>query len=259
MTAARHAALADEQQHAQKVAALPIAKRSPRATSQDFIRKISPSGLIEKLPVLSWRTFRISSEFRPTQASSTMKRRDTAAGGTASSRPSTGRRGVGLGTQVRGCVARLPEHDRATAEWRLLTAHLGSDADFRRRLGTRDFIAHAEVPFSLKLESGTTALEGVIDLVLIDPVAGRALVLDWKTNRVDTNNAGSLRAKYRSQLAAYWHAVRQITGFQVEASLYSTATGQLLMFTESELVAEWSRLAQLPSAQLGAEVGPDEI
>ena len=55
-----------------------------------------------------------------------------------------------------------------------------------------------------------------------------------------------LRERYRPQIAAYWTAIRQITGFKVEAGLYSTATGSVMFYETGELEREWRRLEQLP-------------
>jgi ATP-dependent exoDNAse (exonuclease V) beta subunit len=155
-------------------------------------------------------------------------------------------------------LAAVSQQERARAEWKLLHAHVSGAGDFRKHLGAQRFVAHAEVPFSLKLDP-TTALEGVIDLVLIDPKNQRALVLDWKTNQVTPDESGSLLAKYRPQLAAYREAVRRITGLAVDAALYSTATGKLLTYDEATLTTEWLRLAELPGNQLRTEVAPDDI
>ncbi len=137
---------------------------------------------------------------------------------------------------------------QAEQEWQLFRQHTSGPTDFRKRFGAESFLAHSEFPFLLKMGS-TAALEGVIDLVLLAPHLRRALIIDWKTNAIALERVGSLRGKYRSQLAAYWKTVGDITGFEVEAGLYSTATGQLLMFEQAELAAEWTRLAALPPAQ----------
>jgi hypothetical protein len=65
------------------------------------------------------------------------------------------------------------------------------------------------------------------------------------------------RARYRPQLAAYWKAVAQITAIDVQAGLFSTALGRLLIYSADELEAEWCRLEQLPPAQLQDEIRTD--
>jgi hypothetical protein len=100
-------------------------------------------------------------------------------------------------------------------------------------------------------------LEGLIDLLMIDREAGRCLLLDWKTNNVSSGEAEIFRARYRPQLAAYRKAVGEITALEVEAGLFSTALGRLLLYSKGELREEWHRLEQLPPAQLEEKVRPD--
>lgn len=142
---------------------------------------------------------------------------------------------------------------QAAREWKLFLAHAASAADFRKRFLAEPFLAHAELPFLLKL-GDAAALEGVIDLVLFAPDSGRAFVVDWKTDRTDTRRAGALRAKYRAQIAAYRHALRKLTEFRVEAALFSTAIGKLLMYGDSELDDEWARLQAMPANELNTVV-----
>ncbi|MEP6809849.1 MAG: PD-(D/E)XK nuclease family protein, partial [Chthoniobacterales bacterium] len=106
-----------------------------------------------------------------------------------------------------------------------------------------------EFPFLWRIDD-QNCLEGVIDLFVLDLTQRRALLIDWKTNAINTKRVASLREKYRSQIAAYWKAVSEITSFEVQAALYSTATGQLLPFEPAELASEWHRLAQLPPNEL---------
>ena len=146
-----------------------------------------------------------------------------------------------------------PKPEQSAKDWAATRKTLFSDpaiAVFTARTETK---AHSEFPFSWKL-SDCAVLEGVIDLLLIDPAARRALLIDWKTNRVTTKDRGKLSVRYRPQLAAYWKAVSEITGFAVEAGLYSTALGQLLLFPSDELETEWTRLAKLPPDRLEGEI-----
>ena len=115
--------------------------------------------------------------------------------------------------------------------------------------------AHREFLFSWKVND-RAVLEGVIDLLVIDEAVDRCLLLDWKTNQSDVDK---LRARYLPQLAAYWKAVSEITGLQIQAGLYSTALGKLLIYEESELTHEWARLATLSSAELRSEMAANEI
>jgi hypothetical protein len=43
----------------------------------------------------------------------------------------------------------------------------------------------------------------------------------------------------------------------VEAGLFSTALGRLLLYSAEKLQTEWHRLEQLPPAQLEDEIRPD--
>jgi ATP-dependent exoDNAse (exonuclease V) beta subunit len=151
---------------------------------------------------------------------------------------------------------RSPDTSRSATEWRLVRK-LFSNPIVTGFL-TRDSVhAHPEFPFSWSIKKDA-ALEGIIDLLLIDVAAGKCLLLDWKTNRIAPGEEERLRARYRPQLAAYWTAVSEITQLEVQAGLYSTATGNLVMFDPAELEAEWARLIKLPFAQLQVEVAPAE-
>jgi len=62
-------------------------------------------------------------------------------------------------------------------------------------------------------------------LAALDPEKNSWLVLDWKTDRVEEDNAGVLLERYRPQLEAYARALYQITGLPSEGAIYSTNTG----------------------------------
>jgi len=83
---------------------------------------------------------------------------------------------------------------------------------------------------------------------------GKCLILDWKTDRVPPDNAETLHARYRPQLAAYWKAVSEIAKLDVDAAIYSTAAGALVRYKTDELASEWSRLEKLPAEQFDVEV-----
>ena len=100
-------------------------------------------------------------------------------------------------------------------------------------------------------------LEGLIDSIMINRKAGRCLLLDWKTNDVSQSDVEIFRETYRAQLAAYWKAVTEITGLQVEAGLFSTALGHLLLYSAEELQTEWRRLERLPPEHLENEIRPN--
>jgi hypothetical protein len=70
--------------------------------------------------------------------------------------------------------------------------------------------------------------------------------MDWKTNLIAGGEVDTLRERYRPQIAAYWKAMIEITGFAIEAALYSTSTGSTLFYETDDLEREWRRLEQMP-------------
>ena len=44
-------------------------------------------------------------------------------------------------------------------------------------------------------------------------------------------------------MAAYWQAVLELTKGRVSTAVYSTATGQLVIYGDDELSEEWHRLS----------------
>ncbi|MEY2481337.1 MAG: CRISPR-associated exonuclease Cas4 [Verrucomicrobiota bacterium] len=149
-----------------------------------------------------------------------------------------------------------PDTKAATKDWNAMRRSLFSDDTIARFLARDETQFHQELPFCWR-RNDLSVLEGLIDSLMIDREAGRCLVLDWKTNNVSTSEAESFRARYRPQLAAYWKAVGEITSLQVEAGLFSTALGRLLLYSADELQKEWNRLEQLPPSQLDDEIRPD--
>jgi ATP-dependent exoDNAse (exonuclease V) beta subunit len=149
-----------------------------------------------------------------------------------------------------------PDPQAATKAWNATRRNLFSDASIVRFLGSDETLVHAEFPFSWR-RNDRSVLEGLIDSIMINRKAGRCLLLDWKTNEVSSSDAEIFRARYRPQLAAYWKAVGEITHLEVEAGLFSTALGRLLLYSAEELQTEWDRLEQLPPVQLEDEIRPD--
>jgi ATP-dependent helicase/nuclease subunit A len=149
-----------------------------------------------------------------------------------------------------------PDTNSATRDWATTRQNLFSDANIARFLASDETQFHHEFPFSWR-RNVRSVLEGLIDSLMIDREAGRCLLLDWKTNAVSLGEAEAFRGRYRPQLAAYWKAVGEITGLKVEAGLFSTALGRVLLYLTDELQAEWNRLEQLPPAQIDKEVRPD--
>jgi len=115
--------------------------------------------------------------------------------------------------------------DRAAVEWR---RWLVSAA--RKELGNSKWTRQAELSVFAPLDEDAW-MDGVIDLVLHDPVASQVWVLDWKTNRrrareSDEALLGRLSEEYAPQLAAYGTSVKAFfPGFAVRLLVYSTAVG----------------------------------
>jgi hypothetical protein len=116
--------------------------------------------------------------------------------------------------------------DRAAGEWR---AWLTSDT--RRDLEDLRWSREAELAVFAPL--GAEAwMDGVMDLVLHDPVANEVWVLDWKTNRRRRNENDTcllerLRLEYAPQLDAYALSLREaFPGARVRAWVYATAAGK---------------------------------
>ena len=149
-----------------------------------------------------------------------------------------------------------PNAKAAVKDWNGTRRNLFGDATIARFLASGETLFHAEFPFSWR-RNDRSVLEGLIDSIMIDRKAGRCLLLDWKTNDVSPTDVEIFRETYRPQLAAYWKAVTEITGLEVEAGLFSTALGRLLLYSDEELQMEWRRLEQLPPTQLQNEITPD--
>src|SRR5437899_2316263 len=148
-----------------------------------------------------------------------------------------------------------PDAKATVKDWNATRRNLFSDASIARFLASDETLFHAEFPFSWR-RNDRSVLEGLIDSIMINRKNGRCLLLDWKTNDVSSSDAEIFRARYRPQLAAYWKAVGEITGLEVEAGLFSTALGRLLLYSAEELQTEWHRLEQLPPGRLEDEIRP---
>ena len=149
-----------------------------------------------------------------------------------------------------------PDMARSTREWRLLRDHVSSSSDFRRRFTDRQFLMHPEMSFYWRMTE-STCLEGIVDLALFGPTARKWLILDWKTNRVPLEQLDILRAQYRPQIAAYWKAVSEMTGMEVDAAIYSTPTATFLLYDTEELAPEWERLTTLLPEGFAAKIAVD--
>jgi len=113
-----------------------------------------------------------------------------------------------------------PEPERARAEGaRLLASPLA------KRLSAPGLEFVTELPFLWAEPGGKQAYDGCLDLAALDASAGRWLVVDWKTDRVEKDAEEELRAKYGEQIAVYARALGTVYGARVEAYLYSTRAG----------------------------------
>jgi hypothetical protein len=89
---------------------------------------------------------------------------------------------------------------------------------------------------------------------LFNQKANEVFILDWKTNRIAADKIDILKEIYRPQMAAYWQAISSLTNALVSAAIYSTATGEFLVYGRDELTREWERLSDLSQKGLAAEL-----
>jgi ATP-dependent helicase/nuclease subunit A len=152
--------------------------------------------------------------------------------------------------------AKSPAAKRSANEWGLFLQFLKNDPDFLELLTRTEALTHPEMPFFWRIDD-STCLEGIVDLALFEPATKKWFILDWKTNEIGSDEIDKLRAHYRPQIAAYWKAIAEMTGLQVEAGIYSTSRGQLVAYERDELANEWERLRKLSQRGLAADFGPN--
>ncbi|MFZ1219600.1 MAG: PD-(D/E)XK nuclease family protein, partial [Chthoniobacterales bacterium] len=145
-----------------------------------------------------------------------------------------------------------PEPARSAREWKLFV-NASPDSALAKFLARPGIVTHTEFPFLWRM-SDRACVEGVIDLFLVDPATSQCLLVDWKTNRIKKGEEEDLRTRYRPQIAAYWKALREITGLEVEAGIFATTTGKFCGYGNDELEAEWERLRSISTEQLTAEI-----
>jgi ATP-dependent exoDNAse (exonuclease V) beta subunit len=145
-----------------------------------------------------------------------------------------------------------PDPNRSAREWKLFL-NTYADSTLAKYLARPAIVTHTELPFLWRMND-RSCVEGVIDLLLVDPAAGQALLIDWKTNRIAPAEVEHLQQRYRPQIAAYWKAVGEITKCDVEAGIFATATGKFMPYDVNELETEWERLRALPKDRLIAEI-----
>ena len=149
-------------------------------------------------------------------------------------------------------VGASPDPARARREWILLAQALSGSSELSSLLdpAVRKL---PEMPF-FWLVSSCKCLEGIIDLAIFGPKPDQVLILDWKSNRIDRGAVSDLRALYLPQMAAYCQAVNNLRRVSATAAVYSTAAGQLIIYEQDALNAEWNRLQGLPVGQFREEV-----
>ena len=140
-----------------------------------------------------------------------------------------------------------PEPARSKREWKLLTKYASEHPGFFRAN------IFPEMPFFWRMDE-QKCLEGLIDVGLFHSDEKKWFVLDWKTNRVERDELENLRVEYLPQIAAYWKAVTEMTTQPVSAGIYSTATGELIVYGENQLAEEWERLRNLRLDDLESEI-----
>ncbi|HXM73941.1 MAG TPA: UvrD-helicase domain-containing protein, partial [Chthoniobacterales bacterium] len=145
---------------------------------------------------------------------------------------------------------------RSADEWKMFLQFVESDKDFSKLLTRTSSVAHPEMPFLWRIDN-SGCLEGIVDLAVFDSSSSNGFILDWKTNRIEPGEIDSLRTRYRPQMAAYWHALGQLTRNQIQAAIYSTATGELIRYADEELESEWERLRNLPPSKIETAIAVD--
>jgi ATP-dependent exoDNAse (exonuclease V) beta subunit len=148
-----------------------------------------------------------------------------------------------------------PAPKRSEGEWCLFLRCLKNNPDFSEILTRTESVACQEMPFFWRMDEHR-CLEGIVDLAVFDPGKKEWYILDWKTNRITVDKIDILRAQCRPQIAAYWKAVAEMTGAPINAGIYSTSTGEFVVYGSDQLSAEWERLRNLPPENLTAEIAP---
>jgi ATP-dependent exoDNAse (exonuclease V) beta subunit len=129
--------------------------------------------------------------------------------------------------QLLAAAAAAGFRPRGEAEWRRFRASAAWG-----ELNADRWQRQAELGVLAPLAPGAW-IDGVIDLVLHDPVAGEVWIVDWKTNQRRTAESDAsllerLVAEYRPQLQAYGRSAAGLfAGCRVRLSVYSTVAGQL--------------------------------
>jgi ATP-dependent exoDNAse (exonuclease V) beta subunit len=141
-----------------------------------------------------------------------------------------------------------PDPERSAREWRLLIRGGLRDSTLGEFLRRDQVLVHTEMPFLWRMDE-QSCMEGVIDLLLVDVAQRECLLVDWKTDNISARDEVLLHERHGAQLAAYWRAVRAITGCDVQVLLYSTALGKLLPIEPTPPRAEIATCLASPNAE----------
>ena len=136
-----------------------------------------------------------------------------------------------------------PDPARSLREWKLLREQCENVDGLPQKLLRESALWRTELPFLWPVDEATS-VEGIVDLAVFEKDRKSAFIIDWKTNRIDPEDSNELRTRYLPQMAAYWQAMTRLTDLSVEAAIYSTSTGQFLLYETTELAREWERLRQ---------------
>jgi ATP-dependent helicase/nuclease subunit A len=221
-----------------------------RREAAQFVHTISPSKFAQEQEIETGATadawIEIEPELRPLRVENPATRYGIWWHDFAQKIPWHSQRGEWQAT-FEANVSDSPEPARSKREWNLLTKYASEHPGF--------FVANtfAEMPFLWRMDE-QKCLEGLIDVAFFQPDEKRWFILDWKTNRVERDELESLRVEYRPQIAAYWKAVTEMTKRPVSAGIYSTATGELIVYGANDLAEEWERLRNLRPDDLGSEI-----
>jgi ATP-dependent exoDNAse (exonuclease V) beta subunit len=154
-------------------------------------------------------------------------------------------------------VTTSPDGGRSKREWQLLQRQIESSDGLARHLRTASLV-RTEMPFFWKINGPSRnrgkSLEGIVDLAFFNQKANEIFILDWKTNRIAADKIDVLKEIYRPQMAAYWKAISGLTSTFVSAAIYSTATGEFLVYEPDELAREWERVCDLLPHVLAAAI-----
>jgi ATP-dependent exoDNAse (exonuclease V) beta subunit len=251
-SAAKFEELQGEREGARALAALdPKTVQKARRHASDFVRKFNPSAYD---PQLVGASEELSD--RGVRAKSAPDTPATLYGGWWHSLFQRMRWRDGIeaaDTLFEQLLPMSPDKKRATAEWKLVRHGLANESVFKQFLSSAKVLVHSEFPFAWSI-GPHAVVEGLVDLLIVEPAGHRCLLVDWKTNRIEKDEDEQLRNRYRPQLAAYWQAVREITKYDVEAGIFATATGKFMPYDPKELEEEWKRLRALPGDSLVDEI-----